>query len=96
MGLQGIGAHAGIGGSAGARVDGSASADAYGQKATLQGHLIAGVEAHADIDANVSLNKVEMSVAIGAALGIGGGMDFKVELDPIAAAKNLEKFADLW
>jgi hypothetical protein len=96
MGLQGIGAHAGIGGSAGARVDGSASADAYGQEATLQGHLIAGVEAHADIDANVSLNKVEMSVAIGAALGIGGGMDFKVELDPIAAAKNLEKFADLW
>ena len=96
LGKNGVGAHAGVGGSVGARVDGSTSAEAFGQKATVQGHAIAGLELHADIDANVSLNKVEMSLSIGAALGVGGGWDVKVELDPIAAAQNLEKFANLW
>jgi hypothetical protein len=47
---------------------------------TVGGEAYAGVGAHANVDANFSAESVKVDV--GAAIGIGGGVSFSVDVNP--------------
>lgn len=93
---DGVSAHVAAGASI-ARLEGSNSASAFGQKATVQGHVTLGPNAHASLDGKVSGEKLKLSASLGYGLLFGIGLNVNLELDPGAVAKNLnEKFANLW
>jgi uncharacterized protein YukE len=96
FGSDGVKAHAGVGGFVGARGDISATGGFAGQEVTAGAHVTYGLEAELNADLEVSLDKIELSANWGVALGLGGGGDFKVELDPRAAVDNVNKLFDLW
>lgn len=96
IGSDGVKAHTGAGVFFGAQAQGSVTQDLAGQKVTAGGHLTYGLEAKLNADLEVSLDKIQLSADWGLAFGPGGGGNFKVELDPRAAAENLNDLLDLW
>jgi hypothetical protein len=87
------GAKAGVGGSAFAGVQASATVqgDVLGVKPSATGHVYAGIGAHANADVEVSASHVKASVDAGVALGVGAGLSFDVDIDVNEISDNLGK-----
>jgi len=94
VGIGPDGAHAGAkaGAQAAAGVSGEVSADIAGVKGTAEGTLEVGLDAHAQADVNVSMKEVHVTVDAGVALGIGGGVQFDVSVNPEEVLHNVQKF----
>ena len=67
---------------AGVQADASATGQVGGVGGTVGAHAYAGIGVHADADAQVTTQEIKASVTLGAALGIGGGVTFGIDVKP--------------
>jgi hypothetical protein len=97
IGPSGVAANLNVGASVGARVDASASdsiRDAQGRTlfgVTANVHGTAGAEADAHLDVSFKDGDLHLGFGLGAALGLGGGFDFGIDIDPGAIADDAWK-----
>jgi hypothetical protein len=90
-----LAASAGVSAMLGATAAAKASAEAFGAKGSIEGHVTAGLELKADVDAEISYQKVKVTLDLAAALGIGGGIKPEFEFEPAEAVKDvLDLFSD--
>jgi hypothetical protein len=96
--VDGDGASASVGGDVGARVEVGADARGHlsGVEAGVEAKAYAGLTAHAEVTGEVSLDQVKAHVDVGAAIGIGGGLAFDVEVRPMEVASDTWELASKW
>lgn len=82
IGKDGIRTSAGAEAFAGVKAGGEVGGSIAGVGGTAGGEVYAGIGAHANIDANFSAESVKVKVDVGAAIGIGGGVNFSVDVNP--------------
>ena len=89
---------ASVGADVGARVEVGADARAHlsGVEAGVEARAYAGLTAHADVTGEISMDKVKAHVDVGAAIGIGGGLAFDVEVRPTEVASDTWEMASKW
>lgn len=96
--VDGSGAKASLGGDIGVRAE--VGAEARGQlsgvEAGVQARAYAGLTVHADVSGELSLDKVKVQVDAGAAIGIGGGLAFDVEVRPMEVIDDTVDLAMQW
>ena len=92
------GAVASLGGDIGARAEVGAHVRGHlsGVEAGVEARGYVGFTAHADITSEISLDKVKTHVDMGAAIGIGGGLAFDVEVRPRELASDTFELASKW
>lgn len=90
LGPAGARVEAGFDAFAGGRIEGGVSQDLGPADVGVSGSLSYGIGAHADASAEVSMERVGVSVDIGATLGIGGSLSFDVSISPNEVLDGLE------
>lgn len=90
LGPAGARVEAGFDAFAGGRIEGGVSQDLGPADVGVSGSLSYGIGAHADASAEVSMERVGVSVDIGATLGIGGSLSFDVSISPTEVLDGLE------
>lgn len=97
IGKDGVKVSAGGEAFAGGKIRSDGSVSAHGVTATGGGELSYGIGAHADIDGSFSTHSVGVHFDVGATLGVGGGFDVGLEVDPSEALDSVRDGAgDLW
>jgi hypothetical protein len=91
-GPSGIGASAGGSAFAGAKATAEGSLDVAGVGGSARGELWAGIGAEASADVVVSAEQVKISVSAGAALGLGGSVEFEIDVNPKEVVTNVGRF----
>jgi hypothetical protein len=56
----------------------------------------AGLTVHGEVTGSISLTEVKAHVDVGAAIGIGGGVSFDVNVNPVEVFNDVEALADKW
>jgi hypothetical protein len=86
---QGIEGKAGVNAFAGVQASATAQVDVGGVKPSVTGQVYAGIGAHANAEVSVTADHVKASVDIGAALGVGAGVSFDVDINVSEVANTL-------
>ncbi|MFT3852174.1 MAG: hypothetical protein QM733_05475 [Ilumatobacteraceae bacterium] len=92
IGKEGLSAKARAGGVAGLQASADGSIDVGGVGVGGRATGIVGVAANASAEASVSLTQVKAHVEIAAALGIGGGVSFDVNVEPKKILKEISSW----
>ncbi|MBC9820320.1 hypothetical protein [Terrabacter sp. MAHUQ-38] len=82
IGKDGIKAHAGAEAFAGAKAAAELGGSIAGIGGTVGGEVYAGIGGHAKVDAVFSAERVKANVDVGAAVGVGAGAKFSVDVQP--------------
>lgn len=89
VGKDGAKVKAGVEAGASVSADANVTAHTGGVDTSLGAHAYAGVQAHAQAEAAVTAHDVKAHVSIGAALGVGAGVDVTVEVHPDQVWNNV-------
>lgn len=82
IGKEGITARARADAFAGAKAAAEVGASIAGIGGTVGGEVYAGIGGHAEVDAAFTAERVKVNVDVGAAVGIGAGVKFSVDVQP--------------
>lgn len=94
IGPDGVSANVGVSGFAGGEAKAEASGEAFGVEGTAAARVSYGIGFTAEADVELTMDKVEVSVDLGATLGIGGGFSFDVSFSPSEMANDLFSLFD--
>jgi hypothetical protein len=90
FGPDGVGVAAGIEAFAGAEASAAGSANLMGVGVSGEASAYAGIGVKADVDARVGWDKTTVDVDFGAALGLGAGASFSVDISPKDVVENID------
>jgi hypothetical protein len=89
VGPDGVSARVGVDAFAGVEATASGKVDVGGVTAGATAHAYAGIGGHANADVSVTAEKIDLSLDLGLAVGVGGGIKVDLSFSPMEAAKNI-------
>jgi hypothetical protein len=91
IGREGLKASVGVDAFAGAKAGADGQFGVSGVNAGVGGEVYAGIGGHFKVDGQVNFNHIKAEVDMGAAIGVGGGVKFNVDIEPKQIINDISK-----